>query len=49
MSAGECVLTEAAPTFTATAVVNGDFKDISLSDYQGNACIITTSFETVCQ
>jgi len=40
MSAGECVLTEAAPTFTATAVVNGDFKDISLSDYQGKYVVL---------
>jgi len=40
MSAGECVLTKEAPAFKATAVVNGDFKDISLSDYKGKYVVL---------
>lgn len=31
----ELKLTKAAPNFQGTAVVNGDFKDISLADYRG--------------
>jgi peroxiredoxin 1 len=40
MSAGECVLTKEAPAFKAIAVVNGDFKDISLSDYKGKYVVL---------
>ena len=35
MSAGECVITKEAPAFTATAVIKGDFKEVSLSDFKG--------------
>ena len=31
----ELKLTKAAPDFKGTAVVNGEFKDISLADYRG--------------
>lgn len=31
----ELKLTKAAPNFQGTAVINGDFKDIALSDYRG--------------
>ncbi|MBL1217710.1 MAG: peroxiredoxin [Planctomycetes bacterium] len=33
-------VTQPAPDFTGTAVVNGDFKQISLSDYQGKNVIL---------
>ena len=35
MSAGNATIQKLAPQFTATAVLNGDFKDVSLSDYSG--------------
>jgi phage-related protein len=31
----ELKLTKPAPNFQGTAVVNGDFKEISLADYRG--------------
>lgn len=40
MSAGECILTKEAPAFTATAVVKGEFKDISLSDFKGKYVVL---------
>jgi len=30
-------VTKPAPTFTADAVVNGEFRKVSLSDYKGTA------------
>ena len=33
-------LTKAAPEFKAQAVVNGDFKDIKLSDYRGKYVVL---------
>uniref|UniRef100_H2YIX9 thioredoxin-dependent peroxiredoxin n=1 Tax=Ciona savignyi TaxID=51511 RepID=H2YIX9_CIOSA len=35
MSAGKARIQSVAPDFTATAVVNGDFKDITLSELKG--------------
>ncbi|XP_002733057.1 peroxiredoxin-like [Saccoglossus kowalevskii] len=35
MSAGKCQIGKEAPAFKGAAVVNGDFKDIKLSDYRG--------------
>jgi len=35
MSVGNLQLAKPAPDFTGTAVVNGEFKEISLSDYKG--------------
>ena len=35
MSSGKAVIQSPAPAFTATAVVNGDFQEVSLSDYAG--------------
>ena len=29
-----------APQFTATAVVNGAFKEVSLADYKGNYVVL---------
>lgn len=37
---GPARVTQPAPDFTATAVVNGDFKEISLSDFQGRNVIL---------
>lgn len=39
MSSGIAKIQHPAPSFTATAVVNGDFKEVSLSDYAGNNII----------
>ena len=36
----EAIIGQAAPDFKATAVVNGQFKDISLSDYKGKAVVL---------
>ena len=36
----EAVIGQAAPDFKATAVVDGQFKDISLSDYIGNYVVL---------
>ncbi|MCP6198826.1 redoxin domain-containing protein, partial [Klebsiella pneumoniae] len=33
-------MTKPAPQFKATAVVNGEFKDISLSDYKGKYVVL---------
>lgn len=33
-------LTKPAPQWKATAVVNGEFKDISLSDYAGKYVVL---------
>lgn len=35
MSVGNFKIGHAAPAWEAPALVNGDFKDISLSDYKG--------------
>ena len=38
MAAGKAQIGKLAPDFTATAVMpDGQFKDIKLSDYRGNA------------
>lgn len=34
------VLQKPAPAFQGTAVVNGEFKDISLSDYKGKYLVL---------
>lgn len=39
MSSGSAKIGQPAPDFTATAVVDGQFKDIKLSDYKGNGVI----------
>lgn len=36
MSSGNAQIGKTAPNFKATAVVDGQFKDIQLSDYKGN-------------
>ena len=36
MSSGSAKIGKLAPDFSATAVVNGLFKDIKLTDYRGN-------------
>lgn len=41
MSSGNAKIGQPAPNFKATAVVNGQFKDIQLSDYKGNPVIMT--------
>ncbi|CAL8388663.1 unnamed protein product [Arctogadus glacialis] len=40
MSAGSAQIGKPAPAFTTTAVVNGEFKDVSLSSYQGKYVIL---------
>ncbi|CAL8357082.1 unnamed protein product [Boreogadus saida] len=40
MSAGNAQIGKPAPAFTTTAVVNGEFKDVSLSSYQGKYVIL---------
>lgn len=42
MSAGNAKIGQPAPDFTATAVVDGQFKDIKLSDYKGNRVLLLT-------
>jgi len=37
---GEAAISKLAPNFTAKAVVDGDFQDISLSDYQGQYVVL---------
>ena len=36
----EAVIGQAAPDFSATAVVNNEFKDIKLSDYKGKFVVL---------
>lgn len=39
-----CVVRKPAPTFTAEALVDGQFKEVKLSDYKGKvrkSCSIT--------
>lgn len=36
----KAVIGKPAPAFTATAVVDGDFKSISLSDYKGKYVVL---------
>ena len=36
----EAIIGQSAPDFKATAVVNGQFKDISLSDYKGKYVVL---------
>lgn len=40
MSSGNAQIGKPAPDFNATAVVNGEFKDISLSNYKGKYVIL---------
>lgn len=40
MSSGNAKIGKPAPEFKATAVVDGQFKDIKLSDYKGK-CYLT--------
>jgi peroxiredoxin 1 len=40
MSVGNLQITKPAPDFTGKAVVNGEFKDISLSDYKGKYLVL---------
>ena len=39
MSSGIAKIQHPAPAFSTTAVVNGDFKEISLSDYAGTGSV----------
>ena len=36
MSAGDAKIGHPAPAFNAQALVNGEFKNVQLSDYKGN-------------
>ena len=45
MSAGSAQIGKPAPAFTATAVVNGEFQDISLSSYKGEGVYLLLDFE----
>ena len=36
----EAIIGQAAPDFKATAVMNGQFKDVSLSDYKGKYVVL---------
>jgi len=40
MSCGSAKIQELAPDFTAKAVVDGDFQDITLSDYRGSYVVL---------
>jgi len=40
MSAGKACIQSPAPQFTATAVVDGDFQQVSLSDYKGKYVVL---------
>lgn len=40
LSAGWPQIQKPAPDFAGTAVVNGDFKDIKLSDYRGKYVVL---------
>ncbi|XP_053572007.1 peroxiredoxin-2 [Bombina bombina] len=40
MAAGKAHIGKPAPEFQATAVVNGEFKDIKLSDYRGKYVVL---------
>lgn len=40
MSAGKACIQNPAPQFTATAVVKGDFEEISLSNYKGKYVVL---------
>jgi len=39
-TSGEAKIQHQAPDFTAKAVINGDFKDVTLSDYKGSYVIL---------
>lgn len=49
MSSGNAQIGKPAPVFKATAVVDGQFKEISLSDYKGNMSLtfLKCSFCTI--
>nr|CAB3265140.1 PER-like peroxiredoxin-like [Phallusia mammillata] len=40
MSAGKACIQSPAPQFTATAVVNGDFQEVSLNSYRGKYVVL---------
>ncbi len=40
MSSGNAKIGQLAPDFASTAVVDGQFKDVKLSDYRGNAVFL---------
>jgi len=40
MSAGEAKIGKAAPAFKTNALVNGEFKEVSLSDYKGRYVVL---------
>uniref|UniRef100_H2ZSZ9 thioredoxin-dependent peroxiredoxin n=1 Tax=Latimeria chalumnae TaxID=7897 RepID=H2ZSZ9_LATCH len=40
MASGNARIGKPAPEFQATAVVNGDFKEIKLSDYRGKYVVL---------
>jgi len=40
MSAGEAKIGKAAPAFKTNALVNGEFKEVSLSDYKGKYVVL---------
>lgn len=47
MSSGNAKIGQPAPQFKATAVVDGQFKDIQLSDYRGVYTDLSMVFEGV--
>ena len=40
MASGKAQIGKPAPPFTADAVVDGDFKSVSLSDYKGKYVVL---------
>merc|ERR1739848_554026 len=40
MSSGNAAIGKPAPSFTCTSVIDGQFKDISLSDYKGKYVVL---------
>lgn len=46
----KAVIGKPAPAFTAQAIVNGEIKEISLSDYKGASCreAIARALSTTC-
>lgn len=40
MSSGNAKIGQPAPDFSATAVVDGQFKDLKLSDYKGKGAFV---------
>lgn len=44
MASGKACIGKPVPDFRATAVVDGNIKDIKLSDYRGKALLLLLGF-----